>query len=329
MDIYVQSAGEVVDYTWRSTTGAPEPPPALLSMHKLLNEEDAAFALVAGYTAGSWSVEFRNILLPGVRDRVMGRQIVFSICFAGLPSEKDARALALAYLDFRMERRKSGRITGRVCPELAAAYKPTTNGDYDYDMDAARAWAEKTLAAYRPQAAGSDAPEPLDFTVNPAEAHHMGSVRNHLSTFALSAQEGVRMLWVQLYAAADLPADLVVRYTADNEMSAVPIGPQTPAPQMDSPVTRNQMLMAVVILLGLLAVIFLPVVGSKKDDPPKEHIDLGGGRGVVIYRFGPNLRVQVFLQGKPKVIVTTPAALEKTTVQKPRAAVQSSLNIEQ
>lgn len=264
MDIFVQAAGTQVDYTWRCSTGTDMPPHALLAMHRKLHEEDAALALVAGCVDGSWSVEFRHLLLPGVVD-FMGRQVVFNICFAGLPSEKDVRALALAYLDFGMETRKSGRIVGHTCPELAACYKPA-GGDYTYDLKAARAWAEGTLERYRGKVSCVQHWTPHEIWINPKDSEHKEDfAKRFLGQFALNERNGVRMLWSELYADTSESMDLIVRCSSGEDMVVKQLVPDC---QPDPWPQKKALLVAAAAAAALgLAIALWP--SGKKDDPSR------------------------------------------------------------
>lgn len=218
MYIYVQSAGKTVDYTaWQGGGSVPSPVPALAEWSKRLSEGDVAFAVLVGYRQGAWYVLYRNLLLPGVADEVMGRSIVLNLCFAGLPSEASARALVLKYMDFQLLTKKSGRPLGRFCEELASAYtnSPGDPKGYEYDYRVAHEWAEKVIAETEPTLSSLAPTQALFYRVNPLLPGGNDGVKDYIRTHALRAKEGIRVLFGQIYVDELLPTDVSLKYTTD------------------------------------------------------------------------------------------------------------------
>lgn len=218
MYIYVKSAGKTIDYTdWQGGSSVPPPLPSLSEWSKRLSEGDVAFAVLVGYHQGAWYVLYRNLLLPGVTDEIMGRAIVLNLCFAGLPSEASARALVLKYLDFQILTKKSGRPLGRFCKELAAAYKnsPDEQRGYKYDYRVAQEWAEQVIAETVPTLSSLSPTQALFYRVNPFHSEENARVKDFIRTHALRAKEGLRVLFGQIYVDKSLPTDVSLQYTTE------------------------------------------------------------------------------------------------------------------
>lgn len=211
MNIYVHSAGFVEDYSRRQPAAAPALPREVREWQALLDKNDARFALVAGYTGGSWYIEFRNLVLPGRYD-MRNRQIVLNICFGALQSEAQVRALALAYLDFEMVYHAAGHCTGRLCPGLATAYREQA-GDYDFDFAAARQWAEEVMANLPPLPAEAGEMTPIVCHTNPELDTYTEQVRQQLLTHRLRERNGLRLLWAELDTDPACGADITLQYT--------------------------------------------------------------------------------------------------------------------
>ena len=208
MRIYIQSAGTREDYHWLSES----PGAVLLGWHSLLAEEDKVFALVAGYSCGSWHIELRNLLLSGVTDEIASRQIVFNICFSELKSEADVRALALAYLASELRRKRGERPNARFIPELAAAYKPTADGDFDFDTTVAHEWAEQVITrkewGYSTPALGK-----ILCTLSPDNQVDVKCLRNHIERTALTPKDGPRLIFSDMPIDTTMHADIILRFT--------------------------------------------------------------------------------------------------------------------
>lgn len=212
MNIYVQSAGVVDGYAQQQPPTAPPMPAAISRWHKEIDPEDTYFALLAGMDAGKWYVEFRNLLLPDTYD-LRRRRIVLNICFGALNSEAEARALALAYLDFELVY-KDDTCQGRYCPQLAGAYS-AHEGNYRFDFEVARNWAQGIIHAFAPPAAGQPPICPIVCHTNPATDTYLQRVRDTLSTHSLRRTTGLRLLWAELYTNPAAGADITLQYTTE------------------------------------------------------------------------------------------------------------------
>lgn len=197
MNIYVLSAGsdELNDYSWRGDfsgieNSADAHPP--ISWHGNLKEGDKALGLLAGYANGAWHVEYRNLILPGITD-FRGRQIVQNIIFSGLQSSDEVRALVHAYLDIELRFKTSGRPVGRVCPELAACYSATDDGDFSFDCRKAEAWAEKVIDAYKPDALREATLQRITGSLNPANKDEVQQLRELINTLELEESNGLQI----------------------------------------------------------------------------------------------------------------------------------------
>ena len=214
MNIYVHSAGFVEDYSRRQPAAAPPMPPIVRQWNELLDKNDRRLALVAGCTGGEWYIEFRNLVLPGTYD-LRNRSIVLNICFGALTSEAQVRALALAYLDFELLQ-NGQHCEGRHCPELAAAYHEQ-DGDYGFDFAIARSWAEQVIADFATTCSpASDAlPAPIYCSSDLCTDAGLQRVRTALKTHTLSEQDGLRLLWVELYAERGAGADITLQFSTE------------------------------------------------------------------------------------------------------------------
>ena len=202
MNIYVQSAGKTIehDYDWKgdfdeTTKRTDSNPPR--SWHVNLKEGDKALGLLAGYANGAWHVEYRNLILPGITD-FRGRQIVQNIIFSGLQSSDEVRALVHAYLDIELRFKTSGRPVGRVCPELAACYSATNDGDFAFDCRKAEAWAEKVIDAYKPHALREATLQSITGSLNPANEDEVQQLRELINTLELEESEGLQIAFSQV-----------------------------------------------------------------------------------------------------------------------------------
>ena len=214
MNIYVHSAGFVEDYSRRQPAAAPPMPPIVRQWNELLDKNDRRLALVAGCTGGEWYIEFRNLVLPGTYD-LRNRSIVLNICFGALTSEAQVRALALAYLDFELLQ-NGQHCEGRHCPELAAAYHEK-DGDYGFDFAIARRWAEQVIADFAATCppASDVLPAPIYCSCDLSTDAGLQRVRTALKTNTLSEQDGLRLLWAELYAERSAGADITLQYSTE------------------------------------------------------------------------------------------------------------------
>ena len=212
MQVAVLTAGFEEGYHWQPSSPCTSLTPEVTAWHQMLCEEDGIFALVAGCSQGSWSIEFRNLLLPGIID-FRGRQITLNIIFSELSSEKDVRALALAYLDINVQEKKGIRY----CPELAAAYTATPEGSYHYDFSAAKDWAETSIARYKNLLGFKNAEHKMICRLQPSDTYAVEQLRQHILSYSLQHTDGLRLLWAELYANTKLPADFIL--TCTNEHS--------------------------------------------------------------------------------------------------------------
>lgn len=214
MNIYVHSAGFVEDYSRRQPAAAPPMPPIVRQWNELLDKNDRRLALVAGCTGGEWYIEFRNLVLPGTYD-LRNRSIVLNICFGALTSEAQVRALALAYLDFELLQ-NGPHCEGRHCPELAAAYHEQ-DGDYGFDFAIARRWAEQVIADFVATCppASDVLPAPIYCSSDLSTDAGLQRVRTTLKTNTLSEQDGLRLLWAELYAERSAGADITLQYSTE------------------------------------------------------------------------------------------------------------------
>ena len=217
MKIYVQSAGsdEWNDYAWKGDFSAAaksvdaNPP---ISWHWHLKEGDRALALLAGYAGGTWHVEYRNLILPGVTD-FRGRQIVQNIIFSGLQSSDEVRALVHAYLDIELRFKTSGRPEGRVCPELAACYSATDDGDFAFDCRKAEAWAQKVIDAYKPDALREATLQRITGNLNPANEDEVQQLRELINTLELEESNGLQIAFSQVSIVREPTLRLNLTYT--------------------------------------------------------------------------------------------------------------------
>ena len=209
MDIYIQSAGSIKGYEARSRLGTRPVPSEVVSWHNALDKDDAAFALVAGRINGTWYIEYRHLYLPEMVDR-RNRPITLSICFGGLRTEAEVRALALAYQDF--ENIFDGtRCLGRYCEALAQAYRPTETGDYRYNIDAAEEWAAEAILRYMDQLQLTYTGSPTVFLINNPEDKKVDDIESTLRQYRLQDKDGMRLFWTSSYAPSACPADIVVK----------------------------------------------------------------------------------------------------------------------
>ncbi|MBQ3525418.1 MAG: hypothetical protein IJA63_04005 [Akkermansia sp.] len=202
MKIYVQSAGKTIehDYDWKgdfdeTTKRTDSNPPR--SWHVNLKEGDKALGLLAGYANGAWHVEYRNLILPGITD-FRGRQIVQNIIFSGLQSSDEVRALVHAYLDIELRFKTSGRPVGRVCPELAACYSATNDGDFAFDYRKAEDWAKKAIDAYKPDALQEPKWQSITGRLNPANEDEVQQLRELINTLELEESNGLQIAFSQV-----------------------------------------------------------------------------------------------------------------------------------
>ena len=291
MKIYIQSAGTIIDYHWLNEPQNSD----IIKWHLLLGEQDKAFALVAGYSEGSWHIELRNLLLSSVTDEIASRQIVFNICFSELKSEEEVRALALAYLDSELKRKKDGRPIARCIPKLAAAYKATKNGAYDYNPEIAIEWAKKAIAeGKKVLKSAPESERKLRCTINPNNEDKVKRLRKHLEETALTQKEGLRLIWSDIPQGKDVSADVILRYTDEStdswEISEAPrpkegsliqkvidiakvMVPQPcPVPPRKLPRQAVQVIIGMgifALILGLLAAVLCLPDKKKEDSKPQ------------------------------------------------------------
>lgn len=299
MHIYIQSAGvQGKGYHWQhcELPSAPDnqiPPIDIENWHRGLCEEDAIFALSAGYSQDGWSVEFRNLRLKGISD-FRGREIILTIIFSQLASEKEVRALALAYLDLELQSEVSnvsGKIKyrGRYCPELCDAYRGTADGNYQYDFNAAKQWAENAIAQYSPMLQNTAPNHKWEGQINPSDDKALECLKQQIKTYSLQNRRGLSILWAQVYANTKLAADSVLTYT--REKSSYLQSP-TPHDEEKSPVQqlalklfeeakkheyipaqhfRNQRFVIIgALTLVLISIIIALCTGEKKEEGPVE-----------------------------------------------------------
>ena len=216
MNIYVLSAGsdELNDYSWRGDfsgieNSADAHPP--ISWHVNLKEGDKALGLLAGYANGAWHVEYRNLILPGITD-FRGRQIVQNIIFSGLQSSDEVRALVHAYLDIELRFKTSGRPEGRVCPELAACYSATDDGDFAFDCRKAEAWAQKVIDAYKPDALQEAKWQSITGRLNPANEDEVQQLRELINTLELEESNGLQIAFSHVSIVREPTLRLNLRY---------------------------------------------------------------------------------------------------------------------
>lgn len=214
MNIYVHSAGFVEDYSRRQPAEAPPQPSIVRQWNELLDKNDRRLALVAGCSGGEWYIEFRNLVLPGTYD-LRNRSIVLNICFGALTSEAQVRALALAYLDFELLQ-NGKHCEGRLCPELVAAYHEQ-DGDYGFDFAIARRWAEQVIAGFAETCSpASDVlTTPIYCCSDLCTDVGLQRVRTALKTHTLSEQDGLRLLWAELYAERGAGADITLQFSTE------------------------------------------------------------------------------------------------------------------
>ncbi len=260
MKIFVKSAGtaQTGDYGWM-----PELPyNSLEDTHRLLCEQDKAFALVAGQFESFWYIEFRNLLLPDVRDDIAGRQIVLNIVFSELRSEKEVRALALAYLDFELKVKSNGRPIARFQSDLAKAYRPTNDGYYQYDTDAAECWAKSIIEKY---ALGLESQSPggeVRFSVSSETCSEINKLKQYLQTTSLTGDRGLSLVWSDMPVSKVSAVDIKVRYNRVAETSWEIVSeepsPSTSSPTPDGPfvwppsgIRPRRVLLALLIGLGV------------------------------------------------------------------------------
>ena len=208
MDVYIQSAGFIKDYYERSRIGTRPMPSEVISWHNALDKDDAAFALVAGRSNGTWYIEYRNLLLPEKFD-MHNRRITLSICFGGLRTEAEVRALALAYQDFETIFDGS-RCLGRYCEALARAYQ-SNDGDYTYNIEVAEEWAAEAIVRYMEQLQLTYTGSPTVFLINNPEDKKVDDIESTLRQYRLQDKDGMRLFWTSSYAPSACPADIVVK----------------------------------------------------------------------------------------------------------------------
>ncbi len=217
MKIYVQSAGsdEWNDYAWKGDFSAAaksvdaNPP---ISWHWHLKEGDRALALLAGYADGTWHVEYRNLILPGVTD-FRGRQIVQNIIFSGLQSSDEVRALVHAYLDIELQFKNSGRPVGRICPELAACYSATDDGDFAFDCRTAEDWAKKAIDAYKPDALRKTKSQSIQGCFNPTSEDEIQQLHELIDSLEPVASNGLQIAFSQVSIVREPSLRLNLIYT--------------------------------------------------------------------------------------------------------------------
>ncbi|MBQ3525416.1 MAG: hypothetical protein IJA63_03995 [Akkermansia sp.] len=217
MKIYVQSAGKTIqhDYDWKGdfdeTTKHTDSNPRR-SWHGHLKEGDKALALLAGYADGTWHVEYRNLILPGVTD-FRGRQIVQNIIFSGLQSSDEVRALLHAYLDIELQFKNTGRPVGRICPELVACYSATDDGDFAFDCRKAEDWAEKVIDAYKPDALRKTKSQSIQGCFNPTSEDEIQQLHELIDTLELVASNGLQIAFSQVSNVREPSLHLNLTYT--------------------------------------------------------------------------------------------------------------------
>ena len=276
MHIYIQSAGvQGKGYHWQhcALPSAPDyqaPPTEIEAWHRELCEDDSIFALTAGYAQNGWSIEFRNLRLKGISD-FRGREIILTIIFSHLHSEEEVRALALAYLDLELQSVVSNvsgktKYRGRYCPELCDAYSGTADGNYQYDFNAAKQWAENAIAQYSPMLQNTAPNHKWEGQINPSDDKALECLKHQIKTYSLQNKKGLSILWAQVYANTKLAADSVLTYTRENSSeSRIPLLPVV----VKSPVPlhlRNQRVVIISAVSLVLVAFIIALCTGKKDD---------------------------------------------------------------
>ena len=217
MTIYVQSAGKGREYNWKgdfdeTTTHPDSNSPG--SWHDKLRDQDSALGLLAGYADKAWHVEYRNLILPGITDYA-GRQIVQDIIFSGLQSSDEVRALVHAYLDIELQFKKSGLVVGRVCPELAACYAATNDGDFAFDYRKAEDWAKKAIDAYMPDALQEPKWKRITGSLNPANKDEVQTLKTRINELELEETQGLQIALSEVSSVEESTLRLNLCYTDD------------------------------------------------------------------------------------------------------------------
>ena len=240
MKIYVQSAGKTIqhDYDWKGdfdeTTKLTDSNPPR-SWHGNLKEGDKALALLAGYADGTWHVEYRNLILPGVTD-FRGRQIVQNIIFSGLQSSNAVRALVHAYLDIELQFKNTGRPVGRICPELAACYSATDDGDFAFDCRKAEDWAKKIIDGYKPDALRETKSQRIQGSFNPASENELQQLHELIDALELVASTGLQIAFSQVSIVREPSLRLNLGYT---NLKGARKEIEPPKPKSPKPSTRT------------------------------------------------------------------------------------------
>ncbi len=253
MKIYVQSAGKTIqyDYDWKGdfdeTTKLTDSNPPR-SWHGNLKEGDKALGLLAGYADGAWHVEYRNLILPGVTD-FRGRQIVQNIIFSGLQSSNAVRALVHAYLDIELQFKNSGRPVGRICPELAACYSATDDGDFSFDCRKAEDWAKKIIDGYKPDALRETKSQRIQGKFNPASEDEIQQLHELIDALELVASTGLQIAFSQVSIVREPSLRLNLGYT---NLKGARKEIEPPKPKSPKPSTKK--LIPIFLLLTLVGV---------------------------------------------------------------------------
>lgn len=217
MTIYVQSAGKGREYNWKGDFDETTTPPdsnSPGSWHDKLRDQDSALGLLAGYADKAWHVEYRNLILPGITDYA-GRQIVQDIIFSGLQSSDEVRALVHAYLDIELQFKKSGLVVGRVCPELAACYAATNDGDFAFDYRKAEDWAKKAIDAYKPDALQEPKWKRITGGLNPANKDEVQTLNTRINELELEETQGLQIALSEVSSVEESTLRLNLCYTVD------------------------------------------------------------------------------------------------------------------
>lgn len=157
-------------------------------------------------------MEYRNLILPGITDYA-GRQIVQDIIFSGLQSSDEVRALVHAYLDIELQFKKSGLVVGRVCPELAACYAATNDGDFAFDYRKAEDWAKNAIDAYKPDALQEPKWKRITGRLNPANKDEVQTLNTRINELELEETQGLQIALSEVSSVEESTLRLNLCYT--------------------------------------------------------------------------------------------------------------------
>ncbi|MBR6575869.1 MAG: hypothetical protein IKK73_01930 [Akkermansia sp.] len=159
--------------------------------------DSASFAFFAERNSGVWAVTMANLWLPEQRDNNR-RRIRLSVCFTGLETETQVRALALSYLNFPLEK-LSSRSSARYCAELAACYSVAEDGKPQLQFDKMKHWAENAIANAELTVPGISAENTCYAEVSKTCLTDIHEIKTHLQTTALREIDGIRLLFDECY----------------------------------------------------------------------------------------------------------------------------------